>query len=193
LIESAAASLLGDLLLVQGRLQHAIKVYDEARVVADEASAVQMQMSTRRDLAWAHLLAGDVARARTFCDDTAKYNYRPMYASTLALGGVIALRQKDDATARNAFDRALSEAETRLAGTARAVTAAYAKALALAGLAICRDAVLAATAAQAYRDARALSAGPATILFELQKLDALAVADSTGTLKLVRAALAGEA
>jgi hypothetical protein len=45
----------------------------------------------------------------------------------------------------------------------------------------------------AYCDARAISAAPGITIDELRKLDALAVADSTGTLKPVRAAAAGEA
>ena len=53
----------------------------------------------------------------------------------------------------------------------------YTKALGLAGLALCRDASLAAAAAAAYRDARAISAAPGVIADALQDLDALAAAD----------------
>ena len=193
LIESAATSLLGNLLLREGRFADAIKAHDEACAIADNSNAVQIQMGARRELAWACLLAGDLPRADTVAKDAAKYRFPKEYASTLALGGVVALRQGDTAAASNAFDRALSEAEAQLAGTTRSYLSAYAKALALAGLALCRDSALATTVAKAYRDSRAISAAPGIIMDELQKLDALAVADSTGTLKPVRAAAAGEA
>jgi hypothetical protein len=83
----------------------------------------------------------------------------------------------------------IREADAQLAGTARAYRSAYAKALALAGLALCRDAALARAAAEAYRDARAISAAPGIVMDQLRNLDALAVADPAGTLKPVRAAL----
>ena len=105
---------------------------------------------------------------------------------------VVALRQEDTEATLNAFESALSEADTQLAGTARAYKEAYAKALALAGLALCRDAALAAAAAESYRAARAISAAPGIVADELELLDALAVADPAGTLTPVRAALANE-
>ena len=86
---------------------------------------------------------------------------------------------------------ALSEADLQLAGMARGYIVAYAKALALAGVAICRDTALAAAAAEAYRDARAISAAPGRVMDELQKLGALALADPGGVLKPMRAT-AGE-
>jgi hypothetical protein len=65
--------------------------------------------------------------------------------------------------------------------------------LALAGLALCRDAGLATAAAAAYGDARAITAAPSVVTDALQDLDALAAADPAGLLQPVRAALAGEA
>jgi tetratricopeptide (TPR) repeat protein len=193
LIESAAAAQQGDLLECEGRFRDSITAYEEACAIADEANAVQMQMVARRGLAWACLSAGDIVRARTVGEDAAKYRYPAEYASTLALGGVVALRQGDAAAASKAFERALSEVAIQLAGATRAYFSAYDKALALAGLALCRDATLATAAAEAYRGARAISASPGVIMDELRKLDILAVADSSGTLKPVRAAAAGEA
>jgi tetratricopeptide (TPR) repeat protein len=192
LIESAATSLLGHLLGREGRVQDSIRAHEEACAIADNSNAVQMQMVARRNLAWACLLAGDLARARTVGEEAAKYRYPKEYASTLVLAGAVALRQGDIAAASNAFDRALSEAEAQLTGATRAYGSAYDKALALAGLALCRDAALATAAVEAYRAARAISATPGIVIDELQALDALAVADPGGTLKPVRAAAAGE-
>jgi tetratricopeptide (TPR) repeat protein len=193
LIESAATILVGNLWEREGRFQDSITAYEEACAIADEANAVQMQMMARSELAWACLSAGDVVRARTVGEDAAKYRYPAEYASTLALRGVVALRQGDTAAAGKAFESALSEAEIQLAGATRAYSSAYDKALALAGLALCRDVAHSTAAAEAYRDARAISATPGIIMDELRKLDILAVADSIGTLKPVRAAAAGEA
>jgi hypothetical protein len=87
----------------------------------------------------------------------------------------------------------LNEAQTLLAGEAKDFDSAYARALALAGLALCRDSALSTAAAEGYRAARAISAAPGIVTEVLRVLDALAVADSAGTLKPVRAAAAGEA
>jgi hypothetical protein len=159
------------------------------RARADDVNAVQIQMVVRRHLAWAHLLSGDIPRAHTAAEEAAKYRYPREYASVVALRGVVALRQGDAATACRAFETAFSEADALLAGTARAYNAAYAKALALAGLALCRDAAFAAAAAEAYRDARTISAAPGIVEDALRQLDALAIADPAETLKPVRAAL----
>lgn len=189
LIESAATSLLAGLMVREGRFEDAIKAYEEAREIADDSNAVQMQMGVRGGLAWACLLAGDLPRARTVAEEAAKYRFPNGYGSVLALGSVVALRQGDTAAASKAFDMTLREADAQLAGTARAYGSAYAKALALAGLALCRDAALTEAAAEAYRNARAISAAPGIVMDKLQELDALAVADTAGTLKAVRAAL----
>ena len=192
LIESAATCLLGDLMVREGRFEDACRLIEQATITADEANAVQMQMVARKRLALACLLAGDLSRARTAADEAVKYRYPREYASTLAVGGVVALRQGDSAAARKAFDFALCEVEKQLAGSAKYYDSAYAKALALAGLALCRNAALATDAAEAYRDARAISSAPGTVIDILQTLDALAVADSFNTLKRVRAVAAGE-
>jgi tetratricopeptide (TPR) repeat protein len=192
LIECAAVDRLANLMRREGKFEDAIKACDEARGLADNSNAVQMQMVVRQTLASACLLAGDLPRARTAVEEAAKYRFPKGYASVLALGGVVALRQGDAAVAINAFDLALSEAGTQLASTARAYAAAYTKALALAGLALCRDPTLAAAAAEGYRAARAISAAPGTVMDALAILDALAIADPPGTLKPVRAALTNE-
>jgi len=192
LIESAATSLQADLMVREQRFEDAIKTYDEAIRLADEANAVQMQMVARRNLAWAHLLAGNLDRARAVAEDAAKYRYPVEYASTLSVNAVIALRQKDTTTACGAFEQTLSQAETQLANKASGFSSAYDKALALAGLALCRNAGLSTAAANAYRDARALSVAPGVIMEELQRLDQLVAADTAGTLTSVRAAAAGE-
>lgn len=192
LIESAATSLLAVLMVREDRFEDAIRLCEVAIRTADEANAVQMQMVARNELAIACLLANDLSRARTGADDAAKYRFPREYAATLAVGGVVALRQGDTAAARTTFESALSEAEKQLAGAAKSYASAYAKALALAGLALCRNAALATDAAEAYRDAQAISAAPGIVMEKLQILDALAVADSIGTLKPVRAAAAGE-
>jgi hypothetical protein len=46
---------------------------------------------------------------------------------------------------------------------------------------------------QAYRDARGITTAPGIVQDALRRLDALAVADTAGILKPVRAAAAGEA
>ena len=189
LIECGATSLLADLMVRETRFEDAIREYDKACALADDSNALEMQLQVRRDLAWACLLAGDLPRARTVAEEATKHRFPSDYGSVLALDGVVALRQGETAAASKAFDMTLREADAQLAGTARAYSSAYARALALAGLTLCRDPALARTAAEAYHDARAVSAAPGIVMDELRKLGALAVADPAGTLKVVREVL----
>jgi tetratricopeptide (TPR) repeat protein len=188
-IESGATGLLADLMVRKTRFEDAIKEYDKACTLADDSNVVQFQIQVRCGLAWACLLAGDLPRARKVAEEATKYRYPLSYGSVLALNGVVALRQGDSVPASKAFDMTLREADAQAAATARNCYSAYDKALALAGLTLCRDPTLAGAAAEAYRDARAVSAAPGIVMDELQKLDALLVADPAGTLKAVRAAL----
>ena len=122
LVECAATGLLARLMIREGKFEDAIKACDEARTLADDSNAVQMQMSVRETLATACLLAGDLPRARVAAEEAAKYRFPNGYAYILALRGVVALRQGENAAAFKAFDLALSEADTQFAGTA---TTAY--------------------------------------------------------------------
>src|SRR5512147_2971902 len=150
-------------------------------------------MHARLGLSRAVLHLGDVCRARAVAEEAVKYRYPADYPAVLALRDVAALRQGDRAAAQQAVVDCLGEAERLLAGKARPHRVAYAKALALAGLALCRDAGLATAAAAAHRDARAISAAPSVVADALRDLDALAAADLAGILKPVRAAAAAEA
>jgi hypothetical protein len=191
LVEAAATSLLVDIKMREGRWAEAIEGYEETRALGDDLNDVQVQMGTRLGLSRALLHLGDLPRARAVAEEAAKYRYPSRYPNVLALRGIVAARQGDQAAAaEKLFAQTLGEAERLLAVQARPYSAAYAKALALAGLALCRDAGLAAAA---YRDARAISAAPGAVADALQDLDALAAADPAGLLQPVRAALAGEA
>jgi tetratricopeptide (TPR) repeat protein len=192
LIECAATTILADLMIREGRLEEALELYDRVRTIADETNAIQFQMAARGGLALAHLLAGDLPLARGMAAEAARHRYPNGYGRTLLLEGVIALRQGDAMAAGRAFDKALREAETLLAGAARDYQSAYTKALALAGLAIARDPALGGAAAEGYRDARAISAAPGVVVDALLLLDALAASDPDEVLKPVRAAAAGE-
>ena len=192
LLESAAMCLKGDLKVRECRFEDASGFYEEAIRTADEANSIQIQVSARNGLAFTCLLTEDLPRARAVSDEAVKYRFPISYASILAMGGVIALRQGDTTAARKSFDMALIEADKQMSGAEKSYYSAYAKALALAGLSLCQDVSLATAAAESYRNARAVSATSGIVQDQLQMLDALAVADSTGKLKLVRIAAAGE-
>lgn len=191
--ETLTTNLLARLKTREGRWAEALERYEEARALADEMNDVQEQMSARVGLSRALLQVADLTRARAVAEEAAKFTRPSYYPAVLALRGVVALRQGDRAAAQQAFAASLGEAERLLAGQARPYGPAYTKALALAGLALCRDAGLALAAAAAYRDARVISAAPGVVADALWDLDALAVADPTGVLQSVRAAAAGEA
>jgi tetratricopeptide (TPR) repeat protein len=176
-----------------GHWAEAIEGYQEAGALADELNEVQDQMGARLGLSRALLQLGDISRARAVAEEAVKYRYPAEYPAVLALRGIVALRQGETAAAERLFAQAVNEAERLLAGKTRPHRAAYAKALALAGLALCRDAGPAAVAAAAYRDARAISAAPGVVTEALRDLDALGAADPAGILQPVRAAADGEA
>jgi hypothetical protein len=111
-----------------------------------------------------------------------------------ALMGVIALRQGNIEGARASFSEAVAKADAILALTAKFYNALDAKGMALCGLALCsvadRDSIKQAVVA--FRAARAITKSKGTVGRLLKLFDVLAMMDTVGLLKEVRAAAAGE-
>jgi len=101
-------------------------------------------------------------------------------------------RQGDTTAAQEAFAAAISQTDELLSYTAQNYTALDAKGLALCGLALCDGVNRTSAAIEAYRAARAINKDAGIVGRVLRLFSALAVADSAGVLKEVRAAAAGE-
>ena len=104
---------------------------------------------------------------------------------------VVALRQGDVNTAREAFTAALNQATALLALTADRYDALDAKGLSLCGLALCGDPTPIPAAKAAFHAARAVTSAAGIVGSVLQLFDALAQADTDGILAEVRPIAAG--
>ena len=106
--------------------------------------------------------------------------------------GVVALRQGDRNTAREAFTAAINEAGQLIALTAERYEALDFKGLSLCGLALCGDPAQIPAAKAAYQAARAVTSDAGIVPTVLLYFDALAQADTDGILAEVRPMAAGE-
>ena len=122
-------------------------------------------------------------RARAVAEEARRYRHPPGYPGVLAIGGVVVLLQGNGAAAREELTAAVGEAEKLLSRPAKPHAAAYARALACAGPALCPDPVPVSVAVEAYRDARRICSAPGIVKDALQRLDALTVVDTVGILK----------
>jgi tetratricopeptide (TPR) repeat protein len=177
-----------------GEFDKAMQSYNEAIQIADEIGFVQVQNYARWGLAIGHLCAGDPPAARAVAKEARQYDVPENNHNVLALLGLIALRQGDQAAAQEAFTAAVSQADQLLAHTPQYYDALDAKGLALSGLALVEDdrEGRVAAAIEAFRAARAITQAKGIVGRVVRLFDALAVADRAGVLAGVRVAAAGE-
>ena len=143
-------------------------------------------------LARAHLLAGELAKARTAVEAARLCDVPENNFYVCALGGVIALRQGDRPAAEQMLAAAMREASRMLKANSDNYQALDSKALALCGLALCGGTGRSADVIDSYRAARKINRDAGVVKRVLQLFDALAVLDTGGALAGVRAAAAGE-
>ena len=110
---------------------------------------------------------------------------------TLAMLGVVGLRQGNLDTAREAFAAAISEASQLIALTADRYEALDVKGLSLCGQALCGDPSQIPLAKAAYAAARAVTSDAGIVRAVLQRFDALAPADTESILTEVRLVASG--
>jgi tetratricopeptide (TPR) repeat protein len=144
-------------------------------------------------LALAYLNSGDLNSARQVAFAVSQYDEPQDIHSALALLGVITLRQGDRATAKEAFKKSITKADTILDLNNQNYYDAWdAKGLAYSCLTLCESSEHIPRAIEAYRAARALCKDIGIVNRVLRLFDALAVADEKGILAEVRKAAAGE-
>ncbi len=174
--------------------------YLEAVRYASDSVGISKTMGNPRGInfgyeiiAISHLYSGDLTSAQEASETASQYDVPENNHNVFALLGVISLRQGDVDVAWTAFNEAATKANGILAQTAQYYDALDAKGIALCGLALCTgDAAYIEQAKEAFRAARAITKAKGIVGRVLRLFDALAVADTNGVLKDVRAVAAGE-
>jgi tetratricopeptide (TPR) repeat protein len=192
LIEAAANHNLGEALAQQGLWAKATAAFNHAIEIADDIAATQFQMLSRLGLALAKLYQEELAGARELAEAACRYNFPLDNHRSSALLGVVSFRRGDAISARDSFETALRQSSELLAGSPQLVSALETKALTFCGLALCGDRTLISGAKEAYKAARTLTSDAGIVTRALRLFDALAQADTGGTLASVRSYAAGE-
>ena len=178
---------LGWLYLNQGDWANAANELRQAVEIADEIANLEFQHLARVGLAMSRLYQSDLSAAREMADAARRYNFpRSNHLSSVVLG-IVALRQGDRQNARDAFASALNQAAELLSRTPQRYAALDSQGLALGGLSLCEDPSHSSAAKEAYAAARAITSAPGIVARVLRLFDALAQADSSGSLSQVRA------
>jgi tetratricopeptide (TPR) repeat protein len=175
-------------LIDERRYQVAMQQAIEAFSIATEINSTNLGSYCNGYLALAHLYSENLEDARTAAETARQYNEPENNHYVIALVGLIALRQGDTLTAQEAFATAISEADGLLTYAAQNYFAWDTKGLALCGLTLCDGVNRTPAAIEAYRAARVINKDAGIVARVLRLFDALAVVDSAGVLKEVRAA-----
>ena len=179
---------LAEVLLDENHPQEAVELASEALEMNTAVGNTKLGRDANYILGLAHLRSGAISLARTAAVKAS--NYAPTRWSHCAplLRGIVLLRQGETEAASEAFQDALDEADERLEGGMRSVTAFDTKGVALAGLAVCGDEERLTEAVAAFDAARAMTCAKGVIARVGRLLEALAPADEHALLVRVRAA-----
>lgn len=180
-----------------GNLKFSIKNFKAAIEISDEVSLPVIQNSSRCGLAEAYLFKDDLVNARATIEAALQFDVPQYNHNASALHGIIALRQGDEVAAREAFVRAIEQADEILSKTAEYYDALDAKGLALCGLALTTgdshlkdDCHL--QAIETFRTARKIAPHAGIVKSVLRLFDELVKCDTDGILKDVRSAVEGK-
>jgi tetratricopeptide (TPR) repeat protein len=183
----------GDMFSEISEFDNAVKFYNQAIAIADEIKNVQPQNETRWGLALSQLFSGDLENARSTAESARRYDYPKNNHNVLVLMGVIALRQGDSTSAKDAFETAVKASDALLGHNEQNYGALDAKGLALCGLALCdEDTNYIPDAISSYEAARSITRAPGIVGRVLRLFDELAKADSQGFISGVRGAAGGK-
>jgi tetratricopeptide (TPR) repeat protein len=183
----------GDMSLDISEFDNAVKFHKQAIAIADEIKNVQPQNEARWGLARSQLFSSDLENARSIAESAFKYDYPLNNHNVFALLGVIALRQGDNASAKNAFETAVKASDALLGHNEQNYGALDAKGLALCGLALCyEDTNYIPDAISSYEAARSITRAPGIVGRVLRLFDELTKADTQGLLSSVREAAGGK-
>ena len=192
-VHSACLVGLGRLCLDDNQPKEAMAHFEEALKLLDVMGNAQFQHVARASLAKAYLSRGDLANARKIVEKAHHHQNPKENPGTLALLGVIALRQGDQQSSRNAFLKAIEEAEQLRVKNQNNFRALDAKAFAQYGLGLCEaEGTLVSNAIQTFAAARRIYKSPGYLKEVLALFDVLAFEDSPHRRAKVRRAASGE-
>jgi tetratricopeptide (TPR) repeat protein len=183
----------GDMFSDISEFDNAVKFYNQAIAIADEIKIVQPQNEARWELALSQLFSGDLENAHSTAESARRYDYPKNNHNVLVLMGVIALRQGDSASAKDAFETTVKASDALLDHNERNYGALDAKGLALCGLALCdEDTNYIPDAISSYEAARSITRAPGIVGRVLRLFNELAKADTQGLISGVREAAGGK-
>ena len=194
------------------------ELYQNAIQIANNISSAVLQSYSQNGLAKIYLFQNNLNNAQTAIKAALQYDVPQNNHNTIALQGIISLRQGDETAARQAFKHTITQAEEILDKTPEYYETLDAKGLALSGLAICdfrlkiddgRGAVstpndapiaigrdnLAPTvndAIETFRKVREIAPHAGIVKQNLRLFDELAKGDTEGVLEGVRKAVEGK-
>ena len=199
-IEGAELDNVGLAYLVLQDYKNALQEFLDSIQIANEVSSPVMQLDARWGLAQAYLFQNDFVNARTTVEAALQYDVPANNHSASTLHGIIALRQGDEVAAREAFVRAIGQADEILSKTAEFYSALDAKGLSICGLLICdlrlksgerSSDELIAEAVETFKKARKIAPHAGIVKATLRLFDELAKCDTEGILKDMRKAVEG--
>ena len=135
--ESSELANYGYALMEKGSFDEAIDCFISAISIADDIKRPQTQKIARSGLAEAYLIQSDLVKARTIIETALQYDVPQFNHTTLTLQGIVTLRQGDERTAQQAFEKAIKLSDEILAKVPGSYSALDAKELALCGSALC--------------------------------------------------------
>ncbi len=173
---------LAHVLIDAKRHEEAVTQAQKSVKIGEEISSPMICNAINAYLALAHLYVGNLKSARTAAEAACTYDVPQHNAYAHALRGLIALRQGDKAAARAAFTEAVAAADALLEHTPELYEALDAKGIALCGLALCGEPGAASAAADAFRQAREITAAPGIVARVRRLFEAMAIVDEAGVL-----------
>jgi tetratricopeptide (TPR) repeat protein len=191
LAEEASHLNMGEVRVYQANWSEAAREFEQAIEIADDIGSAQFSKDARSGLVLVHIYLNSLAAARDMAEAARKYDVPLSNHRTSAMLGLVALRQGDEKTAREAFTDAINQADQLIALTAELYDALDFKGLSHCGMALCGDLSQVPAAKAAYQAARKVTSDTGIVRTVLQYFDALAQADTDGILAEVRPFAAG--
>lgn len=188
--ESIARQNLGILRLSRGSYESAIEDLTKAKELADVTRSVQLQQTTRLEIATALLLGGELSEAEATVDEALRYDTLLFSSEAHVLRGVIRQRQRKAREAAGSFYDALDKAQAVLKQTSRHYRALDVMGLSYSGLTLAEETNdYLDGAVEAYEAARPIANKPGIVRRRLRLFEALAQTDSGRKLAKVREAI----
>jgi tetratricopeptide (TPR) repeat protein len=191
LAEAYSHATMGEFHMSQDDWIKSSRALEQAITIADDIGATEVCKESREKLALVKLCLNEVSEAQRLMEAAIKYDVPLNNHSTLALLGVVTLRQGDVDSARKAFTDALKEATTLATLTPHRYQALDVQGLSLCGLALCGDLMQVGKAKAAYKAARMVTSAAGVVRLALQLFDTLAPADTKRILVAIRSIVSG--